>query len=131
MNAIIATKKKSMARFTCKVCGNVELVIGGTKNFFCVSCKPAGHYTLTAQYQAHLAVAKARKDGTLASPSSKICADCGSQASQYDHRDYSKPLDVVPVCKRCNSRRGPAIGSPAKKATHAASPSPSAPAPTR
>ena len=37
------------------------------------------------------------------------CVDCGSQATGYDHRDYNKPLDVEPVCQRCNVRRGPAI----------------------
>ena len=39
-----------------------------------------------------------------------ICIDCGKRAVVYDHRDYNKPLDVVPVCISCNSlkhlRRG-------------------------
>ena len=39
-----------------------------------------------------------------------LCVDCGTQrASVYDHRDYSKPIDVVAVCARCNLKRGPAI----------------------
>ena len=29
-------------------------------------------------------------------------------AYDYDHRDYSKPLEVDPVCRRCNQMRGPA-----------------------
>lgn len=37
------------------------------------------------------------------------CTDCGVPASQYDHRDYSRPLDVEPVCRSCNLRRGTAI----------------------
>jgi hypothetical protein len=37
------------------------------------------------------------------------CVDCGAQARDYDHRDYNKPLEVNPVCRRCNLRRGPAI----------------------
>jgi hypothetical protein len=37
------------------------------------------------------------------------CVDCGAQARDYDHRDYNKPLEVDPVCRRCNLRRGPAI----------------------
>jgi hypothetical protein len=37
------------------------------------------------------------------------CADCGKPATEYDHRDYNKPLDVDPVCHRCNIRRGPAV----------------------
>ncbi len=41
-------------------------------------------------------------DGSVA------CVDCGAAADRYDHRDYSKPLDVVPVCRGCNKRRGAA-----------------------
>lgn len=37
------------------------------------------------------------------------CVDCGRRATQYDHRDYNKPLDVDPVCRSCNQIRGPAI----------------------
>ena len=35
------------------------------------------------------------------------CFDCGKPAMHYDHRDYSKPLEVSPVCASCNYRRGP------------------------
>lgn len=42
-------------------------------------------------------------DGTIA------CVDCGKPARNYDHRDYAKPLDVVPVCIPCNIRRGTGI----------------------
>jgi hypothetical protein len=34
------------------------------------------------------------------------CVDCGEPAKHYDHRDYTKPLDVDPVCVSCNRRRG-------------------------
>jgi hypothetical protein len=37
------------------------------------------------------------------------CVDCGARATSYDHRDYSKPLEVEPVCNKCNSKRGPAL----------------------
>lgn len=37
------------------------------------------------------------------------CTDCRSPASQYDHRDYSRPLDVQPVCRNCNIKRGKGI----------------------
>lgn len=30
------------------------------------------------------------------------CSYCNSMATEYDHRDYSKPLDVKPVCHKCN-----------------------------
>lgn len=44
--------------------------------------------------------------GLLPDPVNCICVDCGRNAECYDHRDYSKPLDVDPVCLGCNSRRG-------------------------
>ena len=37
------------------------------------------------------------------------CVDCGANATDYDHRDYNKPLDVEPVCRSCNIRRGNAV----------------------
>lgn len=58
---------------------------------------------------AHRKVFEAVKKGILPKLDGAIpCADCGRPAQVYDHRDYSRPLDVVPVCKRCNIRRGPA-----------------------
>lgn len=37
------------------------------------------------------------------------CVDCGNGATEYEHRDYNKPLAVEPVCRTCNHRRGSAI----------------------
>ncbi len=34
------------------------------------------------------------------------CVDCGKGAFCYDHRDYTRPLEVVPVCRGCNAQRG-------------------------
>ena len=42
------------------------------------------------------------------------CVDCGEPAQEYDHRDYTKPLEVDPVCRSCHVERGdgyPAIDS--------------------
>lgn len=66
--------------------------------------------TYGKQTLAHKAVAKARYEGLLQSPHGMKCADCGGAAIEYDHRDYDKPLVVEPVCRRCNIRRGPAMG---------------------
>lgn len=44
-----------------------------------------------------------RLDGSIS------CVDCDKPAVVYDHRDYRKPLMVVPVCKGCNIKRGPAL----------------------
>ena len=62
----------------------------------------------TPQREAHYQVARAIRSGDLLHPSHFACADCGGPSIHYDHRDYSKPLEVVPVCRRCNYKRGPA-----------------------
>lgn len=55
-------------------------------------------------------VAQAKARGDLPRLTGEIpCVDCGAPARDYDHRDYNRPLDVEPVCRRCNMRRGPAI----------------------
>jgi len=43
--------------------------------------------------------------GLLPHPAECICVDCGADAECFDHRDYSKPLEVDPVCISCNSSR--------------------------
>jgi len=48
-------------------------------------------------------------DGTIK------CVDCGQEAKHYDHRDYLKPLEVDPVCRGCNIRRGPGLNKHVKK----------------
>lgn len=61
------------------------------------------------QWKAHDAVARAVKCGHLQDLREAVvrCVDCGEPATCYDHRDYRKPLEVEPVCRGCNSRRGP------------------------
>lgn len=46
------------------------------------------------------------------------CQDCGRRATVYDHRDYDRPLDVDPVCRSCNCRRGHAKQIAEYKAQH-------------
>ena len=55
------------------------------------------------------AVSRAVKSGQLADPATLQGSDCEKPARWYDHRDYSKPLDVEPVCAGCNRRRGPGL----------------------
>lgn len=57
--------------------------------------------------EARAAVGRAVANGQLPRASTLKCADCGGQARDYDHRDYSRPLDVEPVCRSCNKLRGP------------------------
>ncbi len=58
--------------------------------------------------RAAQAVKRAIKNGRLADLKKSVvaCVDCGNRATMYDHRDYSKPLEVFPVCGSCNIRRG-------------------------
>lgn len=56
---------------------------------------------------AVLRVQEAVKNAQLPHISTQICVDCGKRAEHYDHRDYYKPLEVEPVCRGCNKRRGP------------------------
>lgn len=61
------------------------------------------------QGRAHQIVYKAVLSGSIPPIETLKCVDCGVKAVHYDHRDYNKPLEVVPVCRSCNSKRGPAI----------------------
>lgn len=58
---------------------------------------------------AYTIVGRAIRLGEMAPVHGQDCADCGKPAVHYDHRDYGRPLDVQPVCRRCNCLRGPAI----------------------
>lgn len=77
-------------------------------------CNPCGHVhrerrrTVQGKEAAHFAVRGAVAAGDLPPATERICVDCGAQADCYDHRDYSRPLAVEPVCFSCNLVRGPA-----------------------
>ena len=45
------------------------------------------------------------KRGKLPAPTECMCLDCGIQATEYHHEDYSKPLEVIPLCKSCHIKR--------------------------
>ena len=62
--------------------------------------------------RALYAVAVAVATGVLPSLRSGAvpCKDCSKPATHYDHRDYAKPLEVEPVCGRCNLKRGAVKG---------------------
>lgn len=49
--------------------------------------------------------------GLLPKASACACVDCAKPARDYDHRDYTEPLTVAPVCRSCNQKRGPAYDS--------------------
>lgn len=95
----------------CKACGKAEVTSGGNQHFKCKKCKSGKSDGEILQEKAGRQVAKAVRKGLLPPATSKRCVDCKVRAEVYDHREYAKPLDVVPVCRRCNILRGPAIDS--------------------
>lgn len=54
---------------------------------------------------AHYLVKKAIRKGQLPKVSTCTCADCGIKAREYHHEDYSKPLEVVALCRQCHIKR--------------------------
>ena len=93
-----------------KLCSDCNQEILGRERSakFCWSCcdlRPRKN----GQAQAASVVNKAVRNGILAPVATLICVDCGKPAQCYEHRDYNKPLEVVPTCKSCNTRRGRAI----------------------
>lgn len=76
----------------------------------CPGCKSPRWWLPITTGGAHAKVQMAVQRGDLpALDGSVACVDCGQPATDYDHRDYSKPLDVDPVCHVCNLARGPAL----------------------
>lgn len=65
----------------------------------------ARHKAHPEKYSAHKKVLYAVKTGKLPPVLSLTCADCGKPAQNYHHEDYSKPLDVVPLCRYCHAAR--------------------------
>ena len=53
---------------------------------------------------AKSAVKNAVKRGALPRVTTQFCFMCGKPAEQYHHPDYSKPLEVIPVCRSCHMR---------------------------
>ena len=107
-------KPGNPSRFTCAHCGAGQMVMGAAKPFYCDACRDA-HAPLGSSFfgtggpYAIGLVNRSIQRGEIPPASEFACADCSGPASQYDHRDYNKPLDVVPVCRHCNMVRGPAI----------------------
>lgn len=104
-----------LKRFNCLECGEVEMRKGGPHHV-CLTCvftlpkyERQMKQVMSGQREAVRAVAAAIYSGALPKPADKECVDCGSQAHEYDHRDYNAPLDVEPVCRSCNRQRGHAL----------------------
>jgi Zn finger protein HypA/HybF involved in hydrogenase expression len=87
---------------TCRIC-QASFHYKYARAYYCGKCR---NLAIRIQSYATATVKKAIRLGKLNRPSEHECFDCGKPATQYDHRDYSKPLQVAPVCRSCNAKRG-------------------------
>lgn len=78
----------------------------GSWSRYCLSCS---RVAVRIQSLAGQTVLRAVRKGLLPPVVSLVCVDCGAPAAAYDHRDYSKHLEVEPVCVSCNGKRGPGL----------------------
>lgn len=74
-------------------------------------CPPCDKDRKREQFNATRIVRRNIASGKFPPVTGKKCCDCGAPAVNYDHRDYTKPLEVDPVCKACNQLRGPGADS--------------------
>lgn len=52
--------------------------------------------------RANYLVNKAVRNGELPRVADLTCEICGRKATLYHHEDYSRPLDVNPLCDSCH-----------------------------
>lgn len=92
----------------CSRCGQSAFRHGAARSGLCEPCMRKHR---ADGRRASAEVTKAIRAGLLKPAREHVCADCESQARDWDHRDYLRPLDVQAVCKPCNLRRGVAFDS--------------------
>lgn len=99
----------------CRQCGGPIVGRPTSTARYCIKCvvdpdrlmkRRAYHKRSLYFTLAHSFVHAAIRHGDLRPATHHLCVDCNQPAHEYDHRDYTKPLDVEPVCRRCNQRRG-------------------------
>jgi hypothetical protein len=90
-----------MSDLECLVCGKPVASVLKWR----VYCDPCRERVLLLQ----VAVARTMAQYEIPPANDFNCVDCGRQAKVYDHRYYSHPLEVDPVCAGCNNKRGPAL----------------------
>lgn len=99
--------KKQRDPKDCAFCAKPLPLVRHYKQYVCSECA-SSRPTAKNGTHAHAMVRLAIKLGYLKPIAECVCVDCGAPATDYDHRDYNKPLDVDPVCRPCNYKRGPA-----------------------
>jgi hypothetical protein len=59
----------------------------------------------TKKAKAYWQVAKALKSGRLKGPDLAVCEECGSTKAIKHHDNYSAPLSVMYLCRKCHVQR--------------------------
>lgn len=108
MIAITLPRSKERAEtacFQCVTCLGLFRVRSSGGKRSCVDCEDL---RVRAKEVATRKVGREIKAGRMKPATAYNCVDCGAPAKHYEHRNYSEPLCVDPVCRRCNRLRGPA-----------------------
>lgn len=102
-----AAENGDIGRRICAFCGNEISMSRKRISPYCsIECS---NKVAEIRSSVGAAIRKAVKSGVIQKLDGSVqCVDCGNPARHYDHRDYTKPLDVSPVCRSCNFKRGPA-----------------------
>lgn len=90
-------------RAQCLDCGALK------RSSFSLRCQPCRRAQFIAGVAANKVISTEIRLGRLQRAKTLTCVDCGAPGHDWDHRDYSRPLDVQPVCRSCNIKRGPAL----------------------
>lgn len=85
--------------YTCPMCNSATIRRMSSARKVVKSPERQAHDA--ARYQ----VTRAVLQGEMPSARSCKCANCNNKADDYHHDDYSKPLDVIPLCRDCHALR--------------------------
>jgi hypothetical protein len=103
----VVTKKlgyvRQGSRRTCLDCRREFKCDPNARRSCCLDC---GRKQERRRHHVYALVRMAVQSGILPVVTTLRCADCGVPATEYDHRDFTKPLKVDPVCHPCNIKRG-------------------------
>lgn len=115
VSQIVAVRHRGKRWIACIDCKETFKRLPNRTSAVCPNCCD---HRRQMQLEAMSRVSLAVRNGYLPRVSTLKCVDCGAQAAAYEHRDYSKPLEVEAVCRPCNRKRGPASLGEEKPRAH-------------
>lgn len=102
----LAFLRNNPRKYICRCCAGEFEAFPMGRHWYCDDC---GHALYAAQRVAKNWIALAIRSGVLMRADAFRCVDCDQWATDWEHRDYDKPLAVEPTCASCNFLRGPAV----------------------